>query len=246
MIQYAQIVPGVFLDRPNRFLAQVKIGEETVLCHVKNTGRCRELLIPGAQVWCQRYDDPKRKTKYSLITVCKQGRLVNLDSQVPNAAAAQWIQSGGLGQVPENLRREYTYGDSRYDLYFVLNGQPCLMEVKGVTLELNNVARFPDAPTARGRKHLRGLAEAAQAGWGTYVLFVVQMDGVSLFQPNWQTDPEFAEALCHAAESGVQVLAAGCYVSPEELEITHRLPVALADWRTGEKGHAAVDKPLEV
>jgi sugar fermentation stimulation protein A len=234
MIRYENMVPGTFLARPNRFIAQVDLGGKLELCHVKNTGRCRELLVPGTAVWCQHHDDPKRKTQYSLITVDKQGRLVNLDSQTPNAAAAEWVQNGGLGIVPQGLRREFCHGASRFDLYFELDGQPCLMEVKGVTLERDNVACFPDAPTERGRKHLRGLAKAAGEGWRTYVLFVIQMGGIVEFRPNWATDPGFAQALCDARAAGVQVLAVQCQVGVGELEIRQRVPVCL-EKQTGQR-----------
>lgn len=227
MVVYQDMTPGVFLSRPNRFIAHVEIEGQEEVCHVKNTGRCRELLQPGVRVWCQRHHDPRRKTQFSLITADKQGRLVNLDSQAPNLAAAQWVEAGGLGFRPDGLRREFTRGDSRFDLYFEREGKPCLMEVKGVTLERDDVARFPDAPTARGRKHLLGLGRAVREGWDAYVLFVVQMEGITCFRPNWDTDPDFAEALCGAASEGVQVLAAGCRVAPGEMEITYPVPVDL-------------------
>lgn len=228
MVEYGPMAEGVFLSRPNRFVAMVELDGQAVRCHVKNTGRCRELLVPGARVWCQPSQGAGRKTAWSLITVEKQGRLVNLDSQVPNALAAQWVQAGGLGAVPTALRREFTLGDSRFDLQFILEGQPCLMEVKGVTLETNGLARFPDAPTERGRKHLRGLMAAAQDGWRTWVLFVVQMDGVTAFAPNWATDPAFAQTLVQAQEAGVQLLARTCHVAPDHLEIADPLPIDLS------------------
>ena len=221
-MHYGAMVPGTFIARPNRFIAHVEIDGNVEICHVKNTGRCRELLPPGAKVWCQVSDNPNRKTKYDLITVQKGDRLINMDSQAPNAAAKDWLLSGGLGRV-ENLRAETVHRDSRFDFSFTLNGKPCLMEVKGVTLENDGVCAFPDAPTERGVKHLRGLTQAVQEGYGAFVLFVIQMPDVKYLRPNDTTDPAFAAALREAAEAGVTVLAMDCGVTPDTMEI--RLPV---------------------
>ena len=171
------MIPGIFRSRPNRFIARVEIAgrEETV--HVKNTGRCRELLRPGATVWCQMADNPNRKTKYDLITVQKGERLINMDSQAPNAAAREWLLTGGLGKV-ENLRPETFFKDSRFDFSFTLEGKPCFLEVKGVTLEKDGVCAFPDAPTTRGTRHLKELIQARQEGYEAFVLFVIQMADV--------------------------------------------------------------------
>jgi sugar fermentation stimulation protein A len=225
-MQYANMVPGVFLARPNRFIAKVVIEgrEETV--HVKNTGRCRELLPTGAQVWCQRADNPNRKTQFDLITVQKGERLINMDSQAPNIAAGEWLRSGGLGQV-ENLKAESFHGDSRFDFSFTLEGKPCLMEVKGVTLEEDGVCAFPDAPTERGAKHLRGLTEAVKEGYGAFVLFVIQMADVKYLRPHEQRDPAFAAALREAAENGVVVLALDCAVTEDSMTLRQRVPVKL-------------------
>ena len=171
-MRYSDIVPGVFLDRPNRFVAHVELLGKIETVHVKNTGRCRELLVPGTRVYCQHLEHPGRKTKYDLIAVEKNGRLINMDSQAPNLAAGEWLQNGGLGAV-ENLRPETVHGDSRFDFSFTLDGRPCFLEVKGVTLEQDGVCAFPDAPTLRGAKHLRGLRQAASEGCGCYVLFVI-------------------------------------------------------------------------
>ena len=198
---YTNMVPGTFLSRPNRFIAHVEIDGRTETVHVKNTGRCRELLPAGAQVWCQRSDNPARKTKYDLITVRKGELLINMDSQAPNIAAEEWLRSGGLGEI-ENLRRETVHGDSRFDLSFVKDGRQCFLEVKGVTLENDGVCAFPDAPTERGAKHLRGLLRAAQEGYGAYVLFVIQMEDVQYLHPNDATDPAFGKALREAARAG--------------------------------------------
>lgn len=223
---YSNMTPGIFLSRPNRFIAHVEIDGQTEVVHVKNTGRCRELLPPGAQVWCQKSDNPSRKTKYDLITVRKGQRLINMDSQAPNTAAREWLQSGGLGAV-ENLRAETFHGDSRYDFSFTLNGKPCFLEVKGVTLETDGVCAFPDAPTERGAKHLRGLTEAAKAGFGAYVLFVIQMADVEYLHPNDVTDPNFAAALREAAANGVEVLAVDCHVTVDSMTIRKPVPVKL-------------------
>ena len=221
-MKYGKMVPGRFLARPNRFIAHVEIGGKTEICHVKNTGRCRELLPVGAEVWCQVADDPKRKTKFDLITVRKGERLINMDSQAPNAAAKEWLLGGGLGEI-ENLRAETVHGDSRFDFSFVKDGKLCFLEVKGVTLEDDGVCAFPDAPTERGVKHLKGLTKAAQEGNGAFVLFVIQMPDVKYLHPNDKTDPAFGAALREAAENGVCVLAMDCAVTENEMHI--RLPV---------------------
>lgn len=225
-MRYDNMVPGIFQKRPNRFIAQVEIGGAEEICHVKNTGRCAELLCPGAAVWCQRSDNPTRKTKYDLIAVQKGGRLINMDSQAPNHVAREWLLSGGLGQI-EALKGEVTQGDSRFDFSFFKNGRQCFLEVKGVTLENGGVCAFPDAPTLRGVKHLKGLIKAAQEGFGTYVLFVIQMSDVKYLHPNDATDPAFGSALREAAESGVEILAVDCTVSPYTLEIKGLVPVEL-------------------
>ncbi len=221
-MRYENMVPGIFLRRPNRFIAHVQIDGRVEICHVKNTGRCRELLPEGAKVWCQHWDKPGRKTNYDLITVQKGERLVNMDSQAPNVAAGEWLSAGGLGAL-EDLRREVRQGDSRFDFAFTREGKPCFLEVKGVTLENDGVCAFPDAPTQRGAKHLRGLTEAARAGYGAYVLFVIQMENVRYLRPHDERDPDFGAALREAAGSGVQILAMDCRVTPESMEI--RQPV---------------------
>ena len=223
---YSNMTPGRFLDRPNRFIAHVELEGAVETVHVKNTGRCRELLIPGARVYCQRSDNPSRKTKYDLIAVEKNGRLINMDSQAPNIAAGEWLRGGGLGKV-ENLRAETVHGDSRFDFSFTLEGRSCFLEVKGVTLESGGICAFPDAPTMRGTKHLRGLAQAAQEGYGAYVLFVIQMEGVQYLRPNDETDPDFGNALRQASQAGVQVLAMECSVTPERMELTKPVDVRL-------------------
>ena len=225
-MNYREIVPGSFLDRPNRFVAHVELLGKTETVHVKNTGRCRELLRPGARVYCQHLEHPGRKTSYDLIAVEKNGRLINMDSQAPNQAALEWLRSGALGKV-EQLRAETVHGDSRFDFSFILDGRQCFLEVKGVTLERDGICAFPDAPTLRGTKHLRGLTQAAGEGYGCYVLFVIQMERVQFLQPNEDTDPDFASALRQAAAAGVRVLAAECAVTPDSMTVTKWVPVKL-------------------
>lgn len=221
-MRYENMVPGIFLARPNRFIAHVRIRGNEEICHVKNTGRCRELLPAGAQVWCQEFDSTSRKTKFDLIAVQKGDRLINMDSQAPNKAAGEWLAAGGLGKIT-GLRAETVHGDSRFDFSFEKDGRRCFLEVKGVTLENDGVCAFPDAPTARGAKHLQGLQRAAQAGFGAYVLFVIQMADVKYIHPNDSTDPAFGTALREAAQAGVQVLAMDCAVTTDTMEL--RCPV---------------------
>ena len=225
-MKYANMIPGTFLARPNRFIAHVEIAGEREVVHVKNTGRCRELLPVGAEVWCQKSDNPSRKTKYDLITVKKGSRLINMESQAPNLAAKQWLAAGGLGEI-ENLRAETKHGDSRFDFSFTKDGTICFLEVKGVTLETDGVCAFPDAPTERGAKHLRGLTEAVKNGYGGYVLFVIQMADVKYLHPNDATDPDFGKALREAAANGVEVLAVDCKVTIDEMNIGNIVPVKL-------------------
>ena len=225
-MRYANMVSGIFRKRPNRFIAYVEIDGRERVVHVKNTGRCRELLVPGVTVWCQKADNPARKTQYDLIAVKKGSRLINMDSQAPNAAAREWLENGGLGEVSE-LRPETVHGDSRFDFSFTLGGKPWLLEVKGVPLENDGVCAFPDAPTERGAKHLRGLAEAVGQGYGACVLFVIQMEDVKYLHPNDTTDPNFGQALREAAACGVRVMAVTCRVSEDEIGISGSVPVHL-------------------
>ena len=225
-MHYKNMVPGTFLSRPNRFIAHVEIGGQKEICHVKNTGRCRELLPPGAQVWCQQADNPARKTRFDLITVLKGDRLINMDSPAPNTAAREWLLGRGLGEIT-NLKAETVHGDSRFDFSFDLEGKRCFLEVKGVTLEENGICAFPDAPTDRGSKHLRGLTAALQEGYGAYVLFVIQMADVSFLHPNDQTDPAFGKALREAVAAGVRVLAVDCSVTPDSMTIGKAVEVRL-------------------
>ena len=234
-MEYGKILPGVFQARPNRFIAHVEVGGRLEVCHVKNTGRCRELLIPGARVWLEESDSPSRRTKYDLIAVEKEREdgplLINMDSQAPNKVFGEWAAAGGLGFIPTLLRPETVYGNSRFDYYWELSegGQPRrgFWEVKGVTLEEDNVARFPDAPTLRGVKHLEELVLARQAGCEAGVCFIVQMAGMDHVEPNDATHPEFGEALRRAARAGVEVLALECAVEPGRLAAARTIPVRL-------------------
>lgn len=225
-MNYTPMTPGIFLARPNRFIAHVEIGGQVQVCHVKNTGRCRELLVPGAKVWCLESSNPNRKTKYDLICVEKGSRLINMDSQAPNTAAGEWLRAGGLGPI-DDLKPEYTHGDSRYDFSFIQDGRRCFLEVKGVTLERDGICAFPDAPTQRGVKHIQGLIRAAQEGYGAYILFVIQMADVISIHPNDATDPVFGQALREAAENGVRILAYDCAVTPETMEIRSPVDIIL-------------------
>ena len=225
-MQYAKMVEGTFLARPNRFIAHIEIDGKEEVCHVKNTGRCRELLPVGAKVWCLDAASPSRKTRYDLITVRKGERLINMDSQAPNAAAKEWLLAGGLGQI-ENLKAEAKHGDSRFDFSFTKDGRPCFLEVKGVTLENDGVCAFPDAPTQRGAKHLRELTKLAQEGYGAYVLFVIQMEGVKYLHPNDLTDKPFGQALRKAKNAGVEILAYDCEIVVDTMKIREKVEVKL-------------------
>ena len=225
-MNYSNMVPGTFRARPNRFIAHIDIDGREQVCHVKNTGRCRELLTPGADVYCQESGNPARKTKYDLIAVRKGSRLINMDSQAPNAAAKEWLLRGGLGQI-EDLKPEFKHGDSRFDFSFLKDGKRCFLEVKGVTLETDGVCAFPDAPTDRGVKHLKGLTRAVEEGFGGYVLFVIQMEDVKYLHPNDVTDPAFGSALREAAAAGVEVLAMDCAVTPDSMVIRKHVEVRL-------------------
>ena len=223
---YQEMYPGLFLRRPNRFIAHIEIDGKEEICHVKNTGRCRELLTPGAKVYCEKAASPLRKTRYDLIAVEKDSRLINMDSQAPNKAAGEWLASGGLGKI-ENLRPETPFGDSRIDFSFQKDGKPCLLEVKGVTLEEDGICSFPDAPTLRGAKHLKELSQAVSAGYKAYVLFVIQMGDAACLRPHWERDPAFSQALVDAASAGVEILAYDCQVTPSTMEIRNPVPVKL-------------------
>ena len=218
-MEYTNVEKGSFCRRPNRFIAEVKLGNEIVVCHVKNTGRCRELLLPGAEVYLKREDNPKRKTRYSLIHVKKGERLINIDSQAPNRIAEEWLPQSGLFPDDTVFLREKTFENSRFDFYFEHETAKGYLEVKGVTLEEDGVVSFPDAPTQRGEKHLRELIRCKEQGMEAYILFVVQMSHVRYFTPNVKNDPAFSKALREAYESGVSVFAMDCLVEPEKVTV---------------------------
>ncbi len=220
------IVTGKFLSRPNRFIAHIEIDGIDQVCHVKNTGRCRELLQPGATVYCADCLSDTRKTRYDLIAVQKGDRLINMDSQIPNHAAKQWLEQGNLGEL-QQIKPETVFGTSRFDFSFYKDGKLCFLEVKGVTLEKEGVCAFPDAPTQRGVRHLQELTELCQRGYGAYVLFVIQMEHVKYLHPNDVTDPAFGKALRHAYTAGVQILAYDCKVTPNSMTLHTPVEVRL-------------------
>lgn len=226
-MQYRNIKQGIFLSRPNRFVAHVELDGVRTLCHVKNTGRCRELLVPGAAVYLEESDNPARKTRYDLVAVEKGARLINMDAQAPNQVFWEWARAGGFRDDLQLLRPETTFGHSRFDFYWESSEQRGFVEVKGVTLEEDGVVRFPDAPTQRGVKHLEELMAARAAGYQAAVCFVIQMEQVTCFQPNDRTHPEFGAALRRAAQAGVEVLAVDCRVTQDSLTIGERVTVRL-------------------
>lgn len=218
-MHYNEIKQGYFIARPNRFIAHIELDGQIEVCHVKNTGRCRELLTPRAVVYVECHHDPKRKTKYSLIAVEKGNLLINMDSQAPNKVVGEWLAAGELLPDITLLKPECRHGASRFDFYLETPQQKMFIEVKGVTLEENGIAMFPDAPTERGIKHLDELAQAVQDGYAAAVIFVIQMSGVTCFTPNRRTHAAFAEALERAQQAGVQVLAYDCLVTPDSLTL---------------------------
>ena len=228
-MKYKNTVRAEFCDRPNRFIAHVKINGVMETVHVKNTGRCRELLVPGCSVILEKSDNTARKTAYDLISVCKEGRWINMDSQAPNQAAAEWIQGGGLFPEEVSVYRERKYGNSRFDIYVESPERKAFIEVKGVTLEENNIVRFPDAPTERGLKHVEELAECMQDGYEAYLLFVIQMKDVRKFQPNWNTHHRFGDALKAAREAGVRILAMDCMIGEDFMRIQDPVEVDLEE-----------------
>ncbi|MBS5344006.1 MAG: DNA/RNA nuclease SfsA [Clostridium sp.] len=226
-MHYSNIEKGIFLSRPNRFLAHVVVDGKEVVCHVKNTGRCKELLIPNCEVYVQHHDNPNRKTEYSLISVQKGNRLVNIDSQAPNIAVKEWLEHNQIIQQIRKIYPEKKYCNSRFDFYLEREERPAYVEVKGVTLEENGVVLFPDAPTERGIKHIYELCQCKKDGFDAYIIFVIQMQNVRYFTPNIKTHPAFGEALQHAKERGVNILAFDCKVTPDSMSISSRIPVHL-------------------
>lgn len=229
-MQYRDICCGIFRERLNRFVARVEIDGREERVHVKNTGRCAELLVPGNTVYLEKSDATGRKTAFDLVAVEKKGkagpRLVNMDSMAPNRAAAEWLRAGGLGML-EDLRSEVRIGDSRFDFCAKQEGRRVVVEVKGCTLEEEGIARFPDAPTLRGLKHVRGLTALARQGCRCVALIVIQMKGVCVFRPNWETQPEFGAALIEARSAGVEIVAMDCQVIPGSVTIDRPVAVEL-------------------
>lgn len=226
-MRYPNIHKARFLSRPNRFVAHCEMAGELLTVHVKNTGRCRELLVPGAEVWLTKSDNPTRKTAFDLVAVQKGGRLVNMDAQAPNAVFGEFAREGGFLPDARNVRAEVRYGASRFDFQLETPEKTHFVEVKGVTLEENGVVRFPDAPTQRGVKHLKELQSASAAGYGAHAVFVIQMEDVKHFEPNDRTHAAFGEALREAARNGVQIHAFWCRVTPDSLVIAGEVPVVL-------------------
>ena len=227
-MQYAQIMQGVFRARPNRFIANVEIAGREEIVHVKNTGRCKELLLPGTTVYVQHFPEGKRKTKYDLIAVEKQNILINMDSQAPNKVVQEWLmEQEPFGKITY-LKPECKHRDSRFDFYLETEAKKMFIEVKGVTLEEKGVVMFPDAPTERGVKHVQELCHSLEQGYEAAIIFVVQMSGSRYFTPNRRTHAAFATALEQAAASGVQLLALTCAVTPDSLTINGKIPIHLA------------------
>ena len=217
-MKYKRIREGKFISRPNRFIANIEIDGKTEVCHVKNTGRCKELLVRGAAVYVQETENPERKTKYDLISVYKGEQLINMDSQAPNTVFGDWAQNSGYFKNITLIKPECKYKNSRFDFYIEADGRKIFVEVKGVTLENDGVVSFPDAPTERGVKHIKELVEAVENGYDACIFFIVQMTDCRYFVPNKTTHPEFADALVSAGNSGVDIKALNCIVTPDTLE----------------------------
>ncbi|MGM9569144.1 MAG: DNA/RNA nuclease SfsA [Phascolarctobacterium sp.] len=227
-MKYTNILPGRFIARPNRFIAHVELAGREEIVHVKNTGRCKELLVPGATVYVQHFPEGKRKTKYDLIAVEKNKLLINMDSQAPNKVVQEWLVAHEPFGKITYLKPECKHGDSRFDFYLETEERKMFIEVKGVTLEENGVVMFPDAPTERGVKHVEELCHCLEQGYVAAIVFVVQMSGMRYFTPNRRTHAAFAEALERAAACGVQMLALSCEVTPDSLAINGEIPIHLA------------------
>ena len=224
---YKNIAAGKFISRPNRFIANVEIDGEIQVVHVKNTGRCRELLLPGSTVYCEKSDNPNRKTAYDLVAVEKGKLLINMDSQAPNTAFSEFIHDGSFKDGIEYIARERKYKNSRFDFYFKRKGKEYFAEVKGVTLEDEGVVLFPDAPTERGVKHLTELEDAVKNGYGGCVVFVVQLKEAKYFTPNRKTHPEFADKLKEVQKAGVEIFAYTCNVTPNSISLLSQISVVI-------------------
>ena len=223
-MRYERVTTGTFISRPNRFIAYVDVDGTVEKCHVKNTGRCKEILVPGTKVFLYDSNNPSRKTRYDLIAAYKGDTLINIDSQAPNAAFKEFIPISGLFGTEPKVYPEYTHGDSRFDFYMEDGDRKCFVEVKGVTLENEGVCSFPDAPTERGLKHLKGLEQASKEGYECYVAFIVQMKGMTCFMPNYATHEEFGRVLQEVHESGVRILVYDCQVTSDTMTVDKPLP----------------------
>jgi len=226
-MQYKNISKAVFIKRPNRFTAHVLLDGKEEIVHVKNTGRCKEILKKGAAVILEKAENKNRKTNYSLIAAYKDDLLINIDSQVPNRVVADALAKGKILKNTVLVKREFTYGNSRFDIYFESKNRKGFVEVKGVTLENNGVARFPDAPTVRGTKHLKEMIKAVKEGYTGYIFFLIQLKGAKYFSPNQSTDPLFAKTLRQARDKGVKVLAYDCLLTEDSIELNKMVPVIL-------------------
>ncbi len=224
-MQYGKVTTGKFVTRPNRFVAHVEVDGQLEVCHVKNTGRCKELFLPGVTTYLEIPENPNRKTKYSVVAVEKSGRLVNIDSQAPNKVVGEYLSS--LFSDIIQIKPESTYGRSRFDFYVETSQKKIYIEVKGATLEEDGIVMFPDAPTERGVKHVMELCDAKSAGFDAYVIFVIQMKGVEYFTPNITTHAAFGHALKQAHQCGVEILAFDCDVTPDSLKIANPVEVRL-------------------
>ncbi len=227
-MRYSHIRTGKFISRPNRFIAHVLLEGKEVICHVKNTGRLKELLLPGATVFLEESDNPARKTRFDLVAVMRSSEVVNIDSQAPNQAVGEWLRNGGLFADVSHVKAEARYGASRFDFYVEsASGRKAFVEVKGVTLLQEGIARFPDAPTTRGVKHIEELVKCMDDGYEAYILFLLEMKGSRWMEPNDATHPAFGKALREAAAKGIKILAYDCIVTPESLEVDQEIKIRL-------------------
>lgn len=224
-MKYENIKPAIFLKRINRFIAEILIDNKLELCHVKNTGRCQELLLPNSKIFVQYNNSSKRKTKYSLISVYKNQNLINMDSQIPNYVVAEALSNNVITEISDisNIKTEVKFNNSRFDIYFEQNDKKCFMEVKGVTLENNGISMFPDAPSLRAIKHINELIYSIKYGYLPYIFFLVQMDFVNQFTPNFNTHPEFCNCLKFAKQKGLNILAYNSNVYPNEITIKNKV-----------------------
>lgn len=227
-MKYSNIHEGIFIKRLNRFIAEVKINNQIEKVHVKNTGRCQELFIEGVVCYLEKSDNPNRKTGYSLIAIYKDKALINIDSQVPNQVIYDSLLEGKIiGQIPTFLKREQTYGHSRFDMYYETESDKGYIEVKGVTLEVNGVAMFPDAPTTRGSKHVRELTKGLKEGYKNYIVLLIQMSNIEYFTPNTIRDPDFSKALSEAVQAGVILKCYTSTIKKDCIELLEEIPYKL-------------------